>query len=1277
MVAAQSIKRIASGVEDNGVVSFEAQPYAFRFNPSTTALLIIDMQRDFLLKDGFGYIQAGDAGVEKVQATIKPTLAVLRMFRECGIHVIHTREGHRPDLRDLPTPKLLRQAHAPESRHSMVIGDVGPMGRLLTRGEYGHDIIDELQPVTGEYVVDKPGKGSFFSTTLHEHLVDRGITHLIVAGVTVECCVTTTVREGNDRGFDACILSDCTDGFVPTFKSASLDMIHFSEGLFGFVSESQPLLAALSSLPADSSKSARDWDGSMSIESLKSAYSGGLSPVTVVKYVLETISADKSNHSAVWLNLSSTKDLLHRAESLEQLGDRNLPLFGVPFAVKDNIDVAGLPTTAACPEFEYVPEKSAFVIRKLEAAGAIVIGKTNLDQFATGLVGTRSPYGACHCALDPTRVSGGSSSGSAVAVALGQVAFALGTDTAGSGRIPASFNNIIGLKPTKGTISTTGVIPACRTLDCVSFFANTISDARTVWLAAKEHDPEDPYSRSSPSLASLNSRSILHEESTYTVSFPPIGILESALSPAYNKQFVKVASLVRSLDNVEEINFDWSSYLSASDLLYKSAFVAERTAALQEVLNSKAKKITLHPVTQQVLDLAGSKSATDAFRDIYEAQRLLKAIEAGFDKCDILVVPTAPNHPTIAEVEQDPIGPNLKLGYFASAVNVLDLAAVAIPAGHIEGLPFGISIIAPAFKEAVYKTSDHSNAVMSKHFAATLHTSRRLSTRARWRPFYICSRYLSTTSEPALFRQLEDGTDINGIVGCVKILKLLEGDHNKVLLLTMSNGDELIARLPNPNAGGNYFTVASEIATRRFVQSICDVPSPTVWDWDFRYRNTVGAEWIIEAKAAGEPLRKHWFSLSRRAQLGIIDQVAEIEGKLASLKFSSHGSIYMARWLARKRLFCTKMTSPNTMLNKYDALAVQPEQLYRQYAIGPSTDRRLYRGPGDLSKQFRGPFTDLLHYAKALSRNERRYLLNNPWAKENHITSTKHQQDPSEYLELIFKYDALQRRMIQPEFNNDPCTLSHPNLSLDNIFIDATTTKIVCLTGWQSAVVAPPLLKRPYPTFLDSEFQTQSEDRSQPLPKERYRELVRESDPLRYKRIFSNPREYEVLIGPMSSIFGAWDNHGIFSLRESLVSAHKSERINIIKSLQESEQLNPQELRNHAKEKYARQELGLLFNMTQNVQETGQIPIDGRVPTEAFERAQELSERYRQQYINLAAGNKGRMALHGKTWPFDSAAEGDVEKGASVSDTYSGVFFPVRKHPSTSKRDFVRRVYVD
>jgi hypothetical protein len=189
----------------------------------------------------------------------------------------------------------------------------------------------------------------------------------------------------------------------------------------------------------------------------------------------------------------------------------------------------------------------------------------------------------------------------------------------------------------------------------------------------------------------------------------------------------------------------------------------------------------------------------------------------------------------------------------------------------------------------------------------------------------------------------------------VKILKLLEGDHNKVLLLTMSDGDELIARLPNPNAGSNWFTVASEVATRRFVQSVCNVPSPKVWDWDFRDRNTVGAEWIIEAKAAGEPLRKRWFDMSRRAQLSIVEQVVDLEAKLASLKFSSHGSIYLERWLYKKNLFRTRLTSPNQMVNKDDALTLLPERFYRQYVLGPSTDRRLYRGPRDFSKQFRGP----------------------------------------------------------------------------------------------------------------------------------------------------------------------------------------------------------------------------------------------------------------------------------------------------------------------------------
>lgn len=188
----------------------------------------------------------------------------------------------------------------------------------------------------------------------------------------------------------------------------------------------------------------------------------------------------------------------------------------------------------------------------------------------------------------------------------------------------------------------------------------------------------------------------------------------------------------------------------------------------------------------------------------------------------------------------------------------------------------------------------------------------------------------------------------------VKILKLLEGDHNKVLLLTMSDGQELIARLPNPNAGNNRSTVASEIATRRFVQSVSKVPSPSVWDWDFRLRNTVGAEWIIESKAAGEPLRKHWFGMNRQDQLDIIEQVVDLEAKLAALKFSSHGSIYLGRWLYNKGVFRTKMI-PNGIVNRDEALEIQSARFYGQFVIGPSTDRGLYRGPGDLSKQFRGP----------------------------------------------------------------------------------------------------------------------------------------------------------------------------------------------------------------------------------------------------------------------------------------------------------------------------------
>lgn len=316
--------------------------------------------------------------------------------------------------------------------------------------------------------------------------------------------------------------------------------------------------------------------------------------------------------------------------------------------------------------------------------------------------------------------------------------------------------------------------------------------------------------------------------------------------------------------------------------------------------------------------------------------------------------------------------------------------------------------------------------------------------------------------------------------------------------------------------------------------------------------------------------------------------------------------------------------------------------------------------------------TDLFHYADILSRNERRYILNNPWAKANYITSTQDNQDQSEYMELIYKYSALQEQLIRPEFNSDPCTLSHPNLSLDNIWIDPKTEKIVSLTGWQSKAITPPLLKRPYPRFLDTEFQTQSGDRSQILPNERYRELVKISDPLRYDRIFSNPQKYELLVGPMSSIFNAWNNGGIFRLRESLLAVRNLQQLVLTNPVPELEQFSSAELESHAKEKYARQELDMLFNMIQNVQHTVNIPRDGRVLAEDFERAQKLNEDYRQQYINLAAG--GRKTLLRKAWPFGSRDDKEAQNKASIPRESS----LVEKHSSSGKLPtVVRKINVD
>jgi allophanate hydrolase len=355
------------------------------------------------------------------------------------------------------------------------------------------------------------------------------------------------------------------------------------------------------------------------------------------------------------------------------------PLHGAQIAVKDNIDVAGLPTTAACPSFAYLPERSAAAVRRLEAAGALIVGKTNMDQFATGLVGTRSPYGACSSVFDPARVSGGSSSGSAVAVASGEVELALGTDTAGSGRVPAAFNGIVGVKPTRGLVSTAGVVPACRSLDCVSVFATSVPDARRALAVLAGPDPDDPYSRTA-------------------AQRPPALPLRLGVPRSCDVDDEGAwASAVAAAPADEIVEIDLEPFLAAGRMLYAGPWLAERYAAVGHALDAD----DVDPVVREVISGGAGWSLADMFR----AREVLAALDARtaltWEAVDVLLVPTTPFHPTHDEVADDPIGVNDRLGTYTTFANLLDLCAVSLPAGlRSDGLPFGVTLLAPAFSDA-------------------------------------------------------------------------------------------------------------------------------------------------------------------------------------------------------------------------------------------------------------------------------------------------------------------------------------------------------------------------------------------------------------------------------------------------------------------------------------------------------------------------------------------------------------------------------------------------
>ena len=399
------------------------------------------------------------------------------------------------------------------------------------------------------------------------------------------------------------------------------------------------------------------------------------------------------NDPAIFISLRDEKDAIAEAESLTAKDASTLPLFGVPVAVKDNIDVAGLPTTAACPAYSYAPTRDAVAIARLRQAGAIIIGKTNLDQFATGLVGVRSPYGIPTNPMRADLIPGGSSSGSAVAVSTGLVPLSLGTDTAGSGRVPAMLNNIVGLKPSVGLVPTAGVVPACRTLDCVSVFSLTVDDAVTALSAMAGPDSSDPFSRNR-TLARLSPF-----PTGLRLGVPRDGQLiffgDKAQEAAYAASLERWRALGATL-----VSFDLEPFYETARLLYEGPWVAERYLVIRNMLASSPDAI--HPVTREIT-IAGSRlTAADTFAALYRLQALRRTAEHAFAGIDALVLPTAPTSYSTAQVLANPIELNSRLGTYTNFVNLLDLCGLALPSAiRPDEIPFGITLLAPGGQDAL------------------------------------------------------------------------------------------------------------------------------------------------------------------------------------------------------------------------------------------------------------------------------------------------------------------------------------------------------------------------------------------------------------------------------------------------------------------------------------------------------------------------------------------------------------------------------------------------
>lgn len=434
------------------------------------------------------------------------------------------------------------------------------------------------------------------------------------------------------------------------------------------------------------------------LEKWQQAYREGASPTSLLSDLISQL--DTSDNA--WISLLDNDGLSNALASLqkrlESMGGEldKLPLYGIPFAAKDNIDATGFATTAGCPAYAYQPTRDAALIRRLRAAGAVLIGKTNLDQFATGLVGTRSPFGAVANSFKPEVISGGSSSGSASVVARGLVPFSLGTDTAGSGRVPAGLNNLVGLKPTKGLFSIDGVVPACRSLDCVSIFALTVNNAGRIAELMAGFEPDDAFSRKAPSTLPLDAPAMRRPGRLLRLGIPqtPQFFADHAAKAAWQT----AVEQWRKLEDVTLLELDFTPMLELAALLYEGPWVAERHAAVEAFMAEHSDD--MNDVVRSIISNAGNFNATDTFKAHYRREELVRVIDNLLNDVDGLLVPTAPTAPTIDAVNADPVTLNSQLGTYTNFVNLADFCALAVPAGfRDDGLPFGITLVSGAWKD--------------------------------------------------------------------------------------------------------------------------------------------------------------------------------------------------------------------------------------------------------------------------------------------------------------------------------------------------------------------------------------------------------------------------------------------------------------------------------------------------------------------------------------------------------------------------------------------------